>query len=123
MGDKTVELNAANFAETIDSNDIVLIDFWADWCGPCKRFAPIYDEASERHEDVTFAKLDTELERDVAAGLEITSIPTIMAFREGTLVFRQAGLLNGKQLDSLIDQVKELDIEAIKAEAAAAPKA
>ncbi|MGA4507987.1 thioredoxin [Propionibacteriaceae bacterium G1746] len=118
MGGNTVELNAANFADTVDKNDIVLIDFWAGWCGPCMRFAPIYEDASTRHDDVTFAKLDTEAERDVAAGLEITSIPTIMAFKEGNLVFRQAGMLSGKQLDSLIEQVKELDLEKAKAEAA-----
>lgn len=114
----TVELNKDNFASTIDSNDVVLIDFWASWCGPCMRFAPVYEEAAKRHEDVTFAKLDTEAERDVAAGLDISSIPTIMGFRAGHLVFRQAGMLNGKQLDHLIDQIKELNVDELKAEAA-----
>ncbi|MGO4958527.1 thioredoxin [Luteococcus sp. Sow4_B9] len=113
-----VAINKDTFASTINDSEIVLVDFWAGWCGPCMRFAPIYDEASGRHEDVTFAKVDTEEERDLAAGLEITSIPTIMAFRQGMLVFRQAGLLNGSQLDKLIEQIKGLDMEALKKQAA-----
>lgn len=119
MAGNTVELNAANFAKTVDDNEIVLIDFWAGWCGPCMRFAPIYEEASTRHDGVVFAKLDTEAERDVAAGLEISSIPTIMAFKKGTLVFRDAGVMNGKQLDNLITQIQELDVEKALADAQA----
>lgn len=117
MGGKTVELTAKNFAETVEANEIVLVDFWAGWCGPCMRFAPIYEAASERHSDVTFAKLDTEAERDVAAGMEISSIPTVMAFKKGALVYREAGLLNAGQLDKLIEQLKELDVDKLKAEA------
>ncbi|MEL4358619.1 MULTISPECIES: thioredoxin [unclassified Luteococcus] len=113
-----VALNTDSFASTIKDNEIVLVDFWASWCGPCMRFAPIYDEAAGRHEDVTFAKVDTEAERDLAAGLEITSIPTIMAFRQGMLVFRQSGLLNGTQLDKLVEQIKGLDMDSLKQEAA-----
>lgn len=114
----TTDLTKENFASTIEGNGVVLIDFWADWCGPCQRFSPIYDEASARHEDVVFAKLDTEANQEIAAALEIQSIPTLMGFRDGALVFRQSGLLNGKQLDSLVEQIKELDMDKLKEEAA-----
>ncbi|SDD89866.1 thioredoxin [Auraticoccus monumenti] len=112
----TTELTAANFTTTISENDIVLIDFWADWCAPCKRFGPVYEKASSSNPEITFGKLDTEANQDIAGGLGITSIPTIMAFREGVLVFNQAGALNGAQLDQVITAVKELDMEAVHAE-------
>lgn len=115
----TTELTAENFTSTIADNDIVLVDFWADWCQPCKRFAPVYEKASNANPEITFAKLDTEANQDVAGGLGITGIPTVMAFREGVLVFNQAGALNGAQLDQVITAVKELDMEAVHAEVAA----
>ena len=105
----TTALTSENFTSTVEDNAIVLVDFWADWCGPCKRFSPIYEDASARHEDVVFAKVDTEDARDLAGALEIQSIPTIMGFKDGKLVFRQSGLLSGKQLDSLIEQIQALD--------------
>ena len=113
----TTALTTENFESTVTDNDIVLVDFWADWCQPCKRFSPIYEDASGRYEDVVFAKVDPEDAPDLTAALEIQSIPTIMAFKKGQLVFRQAGILSGKQLDSLVEQVKELDVDAAIAEA------
>ena len=113
----TTALTADTFEQTVLDNDVVVVDFWAAWCGPCQRFAPIYEQASGRHEDVVFGKVDTEDARDLAAALQIQSIPTIMGFRGGQMVFRQAGLLNGSQLDSLIEQIKALDIEEANKEA------
>jgi len=114
----TTELTAQNFEKTVLDNGTVLVDFWADWCGPCQRFGPIYEDVSDQHDGIVFAKVDTEAEQALAAAVNITSIPTLMAFRDGILVFRQAGALPKESLQSLISQVGALDMDAVRAELA-----
>lgn len=109
----TRDLTAATFEQTVSDNDIVLVDFWAEWCGPCKMFGPIFDEASTKHTDVVFGKVDTEAEQQLAAQANIRSIPMLMAFREGVLVFSQAGALPGHVLEDLITQIKGLDMAEV----------
>jgi thioredoxin 1 len=109
----TIDVTDTTFAETLASNDIVLVDFWADWCGPCKQFAPTYAASSEQHPDVTFAKVDTEAEQQLSAAAGIRSIPTLMAFREGILVFSQPGALPPAALEQVVTAVKALDMEDV----------
>jgi len=114
----TININTEDFEDTVTDNDIVLVDFWAEWCGPCKRFAPIYERASEEYEDIVFAKLDTEENQMLTVQLGIEGIPTLMAFREGVLVFNQAGALPAPALKQVIDAVKGLDMDMVHAEVA-----
>jgi thioredoxin 1 len=114
----TVDITQDTLGQTIAENDIVLLDWWADWCGPCKQFAPTYEAASEKHEDIVFGKVDTEDQQMLAASAQISSIPTLMAFREGVLVFSQPGALPASALDQVIDAVKGLDMEEVRAEVA-----
>ena len=115
----TVTLTATDFETTVLENDIVLVDFWAEWCGPCRNFAPVFEAASKEHSDVIFGKVDTEAEQALAGAAQITSIPTLMAFREGVLVFAQPGALAAPQLEQVIDAVRGLDMEQIRSEIAA----
>ena len=114
----TVALTAETFEETVLAPGITIIDFWADWCGPCKAFAPVYEQSSEAHPDIVFAKVDTEAEQMIAAEFEIRSIPTIMMFRDGIPLFRQAGALPGHALEDIITQAQALDMDAIRREIA-----
>lgn len=109
----TIELTDDNFASTIKDNHIVLVDFWADWCGPCKQFAPIFEESATNNPDIVHGKLDTEEARRTAAAADITAIPTLMAFRDGHLVFNQAGALPAKALAEVVTMVKNLDMDQV----------
>jgi len=110
----TVPLTLDSFESTITDNEIVLVDFWAAWCGPCRMFAPVFEKASEANPDIVFAKVDTEAEQDLAAQAGITSIPTLMIFRDGVLLFAQPGAIPGPALDDLISQVRALDMEDVR---------
>jgi thioredoxin 1 len=112
----TLELTADNFNETVESNDIVLLDFWAEWCGPCRTFGPIFEKVSGEHDDVVFGKIDTDAEQELGAAFGIRSIPTLMVIREGVMVFKQAGVLPEAALEDLITQVRDLDMDEVRSE-------
>ena len=112
----TIALTSDTFEDTVTKPGITLVDWWASWCGPCRMFAPVFEKASEQHPDVTFGKIDTEDQQDLSAAAEITSIPTLMAFRDGILVFRQPGALPAAALEQVIKAVQDLDMDEVRAE-------
>lgn len=118
----TVELTTDNFKEVIDSNDIVIVDFWASWCAPCRSFAPTYEAASEQHADLVFAKVNTEEQQELAGAFNIRSIPTLMVFREKVIVYADSGALPAAALQQLVDGVRGLDMDQVRAEIAAESK-
>jgi len=112
----TVEITKESFEDTITNNDIVMVDFWAPWCGPCKSFAPVYEAISEKHDDVVFAKVNTEDEQELAGSFQIRSIPTLMIMREKIVIFSQAGMLPESALEEIIGKVKELDMDVVRSD-------
>ena len=116
----TVTLTEENFEQTVTGEGITLVDWWATWCGPCRQFGPIFEAASETHDDITFGKIDTDAEQGLAAAAQISSIPTLMAFRDGVLVFSQAGALPAASLEKLIQSVRGLDMDDVRSEIDAA---
>jgi thioredoxin 1 len=114
----TVDITTETFSETIEAGDIVLVDFWATWCPPCKAFGPVFEAVSEANPDITFAKVDTDAESVLAGQAGITSIPTLMAFRDGVLVFNQAGALPKSSLVQLVDAVRDLDMDEVRSKLA-----
>jgi thioredoxin 1 len=112
----TVELTKDNFEQTVNDNPMVIVDFWAPWCGPCRGFAPVYEKASEAHTDVVFAKVNTDEQQELAGAFQIRSIPTLMVFREKVILFQQAGALPGQALEQVITQAKTIDMAKVHAE-------
>ena len=112
----TIALTEDNFVSTIEDNSIVLIDFWAEWCAPCRMFGPVFEQSSEQHDDIVFAKVDTEAQQNLAGAMGITSIPTLMAFREGIGVFAQPGAMQSASLEKLIEAIRDLDMDEVRAQ-------